>query len=51
MFQKKLNNYIDISKKLSSEKSYMIPGIYNAIELAASNALDQEDFNYLEKPL
>lgn len=47
----KLNNYIDISKKLSSEKSYMIPGIYNAIELAASNALDQEDFNYLEKPL
>ena len=47
----KLNNYIKISKKLSSEKSYMIPGIYKAIEVAASNALDQEDFNYLEKPL
>ena len=29
----------------------MIPGIYNAIELVASKALDQEDFNFLEKPL
>jgi len=29
----------------------MIPGIYNAIELVASKALDQEDFNSLEKPL
>ena len=48
---KKLSNYISLSKKFSSEKSYMIPGIYSAIELAVSNAIDQEDFNYLEKPL
>ena len=47
----KILKYINISKKFSSEKSYMIPGIYNAIELAASKALDQEDFNFLEKPL
>ena len=47
----KILKYINISKKFSSEKSYMIPGIYNAIELVASKALDQEDFNFLEKPL
>ena len=28
---KKILEYIDISKKFSSEKSYMIPGIYDAI--------------------
>ena len=27
---KKITNYISISKKFSSEKSYMLPGIYNA---------------------
>ena len=48
---KKIINYINISKEFSSEKSYMIPGIYNAIELAVSKAIDQEDFNHLEKPL
>ena len=48
---KKIINYINISKKFSSEKSYMIPGIYNAIELAVSKAIDQEDFNHLEKSL
>ena len=48
---KKIVEYINISKKFSSEKSYMIPGIYNAIELAVSKAIDQEDFNYLEEPL
>jgi len=48
---KKIIDYINISKKFSSEKSYMLPGIYNAIELAVSKAIDQEDFNHLEKPL
>ena len=48
---KKIINYINISKKFSSKKSYMIPGIYNAIELAVSKAIDQDDFNHLEKPL
>jgi len=48
---KKITNYINISKKFSSDKSYMLPGIYNAIELAVSKAIDQDDFNHLEKPL
>ena len=48
---KKIINYIDTSKKFSSEKSYMIPGIYNSIELAVSKAIEQEDYNFLEKPL
>ena len=48
---KKIVNYINISKKFSSEKSYMIPGIYNSIELAVSKAIEQEDYNFLEKPL
>ena len=48
---KKINNYINISKKLSSEKSYMLPGIYNTVEHVVSKAIEQEDFNYLEKPL
>ena len=48
---KKIIAYINMSKKFSSEKSYMLPGIYNALELAVSKAIDQEDFNHLEKPL
>ena len=48
---KKIINYINISKRFSSEKSYMIPGIYNVIQLAVSKAIDQDDFNHLEKPL
>jgi hypothetical protein len=48
---KKISSYINLSKKFSSEKSYMIPGIYNAIELSVSKAIEQEDFNHLEKPL
>ena len=47
----KILEYINISKKLSSEKSYMIPGIYEAIELVTSKAIDQDDFNLLEEPL
>ena len=48
---KKITRYINISKKFSTEKSYMLPGIYNAIELAISKAIEQEDYNHLEKPL
>jgi hypothetical protein len=48
---KKILNYIDISKKFTDKKSYMIPGIYKAIELAVSKAIEQDDYNYLEKPL
>jgi hypothetical protein len=47
----KIENYINISKKFSVEKSYMLPGIYEALELAVSRTVEQEDYNYLEKSL
>ena len=47
----KINNYINTSKKFTKEKSYMILGIYEALELTVSIANEQDDFNYLEKPL
>lgn len=47
----KIEEYINISKKFSDEKSFMLPGIYEVLELAVSRAVEQDDYNYLEKSL
>ena len=46
---KKLLRYINISKKLTHDSSYMITGIYNAAETVLDRAILQDDFNKLEK--
>ena len=46
---KKLLRYINISKKLTRDSSYMITGIYNAAETVLDRAILQDDFNKLEK--
>ena len=48
---KKLNNYMDISKKFYKKKSYMLPGIYEAFDTVMSQANDQDEFNFLENSL
>jgi len=48
---KKLNNYMYVSKKFSKEKSFMLPGIYEAFDLVMTHANDQQEFNYLENSL
>ena len=48
---KKLMRYINISKKLTRDSSYMINGIYNAVETVVNRAILQDDFNKLEKVL
>lgn len=45
---KKLINYIEISKKFSPDKSFMIRGIFEAIQYSASRAVTQEDYNHLQ---
>ena len=45
----RLLNYIELSKKISSEKSSMMNGIYEATNLVTSIAITQEEFNLLEK--
>jgi hypothetical protein len=44
----RLQEYIDFSKLISKGKNYMFHGIYDAIDLAVSRAIEQEDFNNLE---
>ena len=44
----KLISYIDLAKKFSSGKSQMLLGVYDAVDLAASKAITQDDFNELE---
>ena len=34
--------------KISDKKGYMLPGIYEAVDLVASKAINQEDFNLME---
>lgn len=46
---KKINRYIAFAKKLSSENSFMINGIYDALELVTNRAVLQDDYNHLEK--
>lgn len=45
---KKLNDYIEFSKKFSEGRTYMFPGIYEATELSVARALTQSDYNELE---
>jgi hypothetical protein len=45
----RLISYIDLAKSVSSGKSQMLLGVYDAVSLAASKATTQSDFNELEK--
>ena len=45
---KKLQDYIDSSKIIGKGKNYMFAGIYHATSLAASRAIEQDDYNKLE---
>ena len=47
----KLDKYISVSKKFSEEKSFMLPGIYEAFDLVMTHANDQQEFNFLENSL
>tara|TARA_B100000965_G_C19550376_1_gene739698 strand:- start:680 stop:1606 length:927 start_codon:yes stop_codon:yes gene_type:complete len=51
LLSKKLEDYIDFSKKFSEGKTYMFPGIYEATELVISRAITQEDYNKIENIL
>ena len=51
LLSKKLNNYINFSKKFSNGRTYMLPGIYEATELVVSRAINQEDYNEIENIL
>ena len=51
ILSKKLNNYINASKKISKNKNYMLPGIYEATELIVSRAITQDDYNKIEEAL
>ena len=45
----KLERYINISKKISNDSTYMTNGIYEAVEFVADRAVLQDDYNHLEK--
>jgi hypothetical protein len=45
---KELQNYINFSKIIGKGKNYMFAGIYDAVKLAASRAIEQDDYNKLE---
>mgnify|MGYP000899845775 CR=1 FL=1 len=45
----KLHNVL--SKKISKNKNYMLPGIYEATELIVSRAITQDDYNKIEEAL
>ena len=49
LLSKKLNDYINFSKKFSDGRTYMLPGIYDATELVVSRAVNQEEYNKIEK--
>ena len=51
ILSKKLNNYIEASIKISKNKNYMLPGIYEATELVVSRAITQDDYNKIEEVL
>lgn len=51
LLSKKLNNYINASKKFSKGRTYMFPGIYEATELVVSRAITQDDYNKIENIL
>ena len=51
LLSKKLNNYINFSKKFSDGRTYMLPGLYEATELVVSRAVNQDDYNKIEKIL
>ena len=49
MASKHLLSYIKISKKISKGKSRILFGVYDAVNLVASKASNQKEFNLLEK--
>ena len=51
LLSKKLEKYINFSKKFSQGKTYMFPGIYEATELVVSRAITQDDYNKIENVL
>ncbi len=51
LLSNKLDNYVNFSKKFSSGRTYMLPGIYEATELVISRAVSQDDYNKIEKIL
>ena len=48
LLSKKLDNYINASKKFSKGRTYMLPGIYEATEMVVSRAINQEDYNKIQ---
>ena len=48
LLSKKLEKYIDFSKKFSKGKTYMFPGIYESTELVVSRAITQDDYNKIQ---
>tara|TARA_B100001741_G_C16530735_1_gene589405 strand:+ start:757 stop:1149 length:393 start_codon:yes stop_codon:yes gene_type:complete len=51
LLSKKLEDYIEVSKKFSEGKTYMFPGIYDATSLVMSRAITQDDYNKIENIL
>ena len=51
LLSKKLEDYIEVSKKFSEGKTYMFPGIYDATSLVVSRAITQDDYNKIENIL
>ena len=51
ILSKKLNSHMNASKKISKNKNYMLPGIYEATELVVSRAITQDDYNKIEEVL
>ncbi len=49
ILSKKLNSYMNASKKISKNKNYMLQGIYEATELVVSRAITQDDYNKIEE--
>ena len=46
---KKIEDYIDISNKISPGKTSLLDEIYNITELATNNIVSQEQYNQMEK--
>ena len=51
LLSKKLEKYINFSKKFSKGKTYMFPGIYESAELVVSRAVTQDDYNKIQSVL
>jgi len=49
LINKKLISFIDLSKKISSGNSRLLPGIYDAAELVQSSIIDDKNYGELEE--